>query len=122
MAFLIKGSSHQLLAILFTPPPQCPHAGVPHLVHAHANTLVACCDDAVLLIATLLAPKVKCTAWLGTAQSVFYDCFRSKEGVKLGLDSIIVLLTLDITVNYVNGSAMQPLTTCDKNSLELLVY
>lgn len=57
-----------------------------------------------VLIATLLAPKVKCTTWLGTAQLVFYDCFCSKDGVKLGLDSVIVLLTLDITVNYVNGA------------------
>lgn len=75
--------------------------------------------DAVLFIAARLALKVKCTAWLGTAYLVLNDCFCSQEGVKFGLDFVIVLLILAVTIKCVNGSAMQPLTTCDKNSLEL---
>ena len=75
--------------------------------------------DTVLLIATLLALKVKCTAWLGTAQLVFCDWFCSQEGVKFGLDCVIVLLILAVTVKCVSGSAMQPLIPCDKNSLQL---
>lgn len=68
---------------------------------------------------SLLAPKIECTFGWGQRSQCAYGSFRSKEGVKPGLDSVIVLFILAVTVNYVNRSVMQPLVACDKNGLEL---